>query len=149
MKLMKFLDKEIVKIGAHAEDAQQAIEQAGRLLLDENLIEESYINAMVDSYKNNGPYFVLAPSIAIPHARPEDGVKEASVSFLQLKEPVVFGHASNDPVRLVFGLGASSSDEHLELLRKLTGILNSKENIDCLTHAQGYDEIQNILEMGN
>ena len=29
---------------------------------------------MVQSYEVNGPYFVLAPAVAMPRARPEDGV---------------------------------------------------------------------------
>lgn len=144
---MNFLKRNIVKVGVEVADAEEAIEAAGALLLQEGLIEESYIEAMKDAYKENGPYFVLSPHIAIPHARPEDGVNEASVSFIQLKEPVVFGHASNDPVQLVFGLGASSSGEHLTLLKKLTGLLNDTNNIDKLINATCYDDIKNILEM--
>ncbi|MFC0299222.1 PTS sugar transporter subunit IIA [Virgibacillus soli] len=144
---MKFLEKSIVKVGVEVANAEEAIEAAGNLLTQAGLVESSYIEAMKHSYRNNGPYFVLAPSIAIPHARPEDGVNEASVSFVQLKEPVEFGHASNDPVRLVFGLGASSSDEHLTLLRKLTSLLNDSENVEKLIAATSYEDIKNILEM--
>ncbi|MBM7600011.1 PTS system mannitol-specific IIA component/PTS system ascorbate-specific IIA component [Virgibacillus halotolerans] len=144
---MRFLEPDIVKIGVEAADAESAIEAAGNLLLQEGLVEESYIEAMKEAYRKNGPYFVLAPHIAIPHARPEDGVNEASVSLIQLKEPIVFGHIMNDPVQIVFGLGASSSDEHLILLKKLTGLLNDTTNVEKLSNATSYDEIKNILEM--
>ncbi|WP_096272544.1 PTS sugar transporter subunit IIA [Paucisalibacillus globulus] len=146
---MKFLDSSIVKVGVEVGDAEEAIHAAGQLLVQEGLAEESYIEAMKNAYRKNGPYFVLAPHIAIPHARPEDGVNEASVSLIQLKEPVVFGHAMNDPVRLVFGLGASSSDEHLILLQKLTGLLNNPDNVNKLLEATKEEEIKTILEMGN
>nr|WP_269412607.1 PTS sugar transporter subunit IIA [Lentibacillus daqui] len=144
---MNFLEESMVKFGVDADDAESAIEAAGKLLLDEGLVEQTYIDAMKHAYIDNGPYFVLAPQIAIPHARPEDGVKEASVSFVQLKKPVVFGHSANDPVRLVFGLGASTSDEHLTLLKKLTGILNDTNNIATLKTATSYEDIKNILEL--
>lgn len=134
-------------MGAEVKDAQEAIEKAGMLLFNEDLVEKSYIEAMVRAYKENGPYFVLAPTIAIPHARPEDGVKEASVSFVQLKKPVIFGHASNDPVQLIFGLGASSSDEHLALLRKLTTLLNDPNNVEALVNATSYENVKQIIEM--
>lgn len=144
---MRFLEESIVKVGVEVSNAYEAIEAAGNLLAEDALIEESYIEAMKDAYKENGPYFVLAPHIAIPHARPEDGVKEASVSLVQLKKPVEFGHSFNDPVRLVFGLGASSSDEHLTLLRKLTTLLNDSANVENLTEATTYEEIRKIVEM--
>ncbi|TFJ91257.1 PTS sugar transporter subunit IIA [Lentibacillus salicampi] len=144
---MKFLDNRLVKVGAEVQTAEEAIKEAGNLLLKEGVIEETYVDAMVNAFKENGPYFVLAPKIAIPHARPEDGVKEASVSIVQLKEPVKFGHKTNDPVQLVFGLGAASSDEHLTLLKKLTGLLNDTRNVEALINADSLEDVQTILEM--
>lgn len=144
---MKFLDEKLVEVGVEVQSAQEAIKEAGRLLFLEDLVEESYIEAMVNAYQENGPYFVLAPRIAIPHARPEDGVKEASVSFVQLEKPVVFGHISNDPVQLVFGLGASSSGQHLELLRKLTTLLNDPDNVTELINAKSYEDVKKTLKM--
>ncbi|SDJ98265.1 PTS sugar transporter subunit IIA [Sediminibacillus albus] len=144
---MRFLEKGLVKVGAKAADAEDAIKQAGVLLADAKTVEDVYIDAMVQSFQENGPYFVLAPHIAIPHARPEDGVKEASVSLLQLKEPITFGHSSNDPVQLIFGLGASSSEEHIDLLKKLTQLLNKEENVNQLRTAASYHDIKTIIEM--
>jgi len=143
---VRFLDDGLIKIGVASQDGEAAIREAGNLLLNEKLIEKRYIDAMIDGYKEHGPYFVLAPGIAIPHARPEDGVNEASVSLLQLREPVTFGHETNDPVRIVFGLGATSSDEHLGLLTKLTKLLNNRENVDALIHADSVDAVQQLLE---
>lgn len=73
---------------------------------------------MVESYHENGAYFVIAPQIAIPHARPTDGVENSAVSLVVLKDGVNFGHAANDPVRLVFGLAATSSEAHLKVIQK-------------------------------
>src|SRR5699024_11659395 len=99
------------------------------ILLKEGVIESTYIEAMIQAYKKNGPYFVLAPHIAILHARPEDGVNEASVSLVRLEQPIELGHDSNDHVQMVFRLGASSNDEHLSVLRKLTTLLNDAERV--------------------
>ncbi|HLR69209.1 PTS sugar transporter subunit IIA [Virgibacillus sp. MSJ-26] len=144
---MRFLDNGLIKLGAEVQTAEEAIHEAGNLLLKEGVVKQTYIDAMLKAYKENGPYFVLAPHIAIPHARPEDGVTEASVSLLQLKTPVIFGHQSNDPVQLIFALGAASSDEHLTLLQKLTGLLNVGSNVEKLMNAVSLEEIKNILEM--
>lgn len=144
---MNFLEKNLIKLGVEVNNAEEAITAAGQLLLDEELIKPSYIEAMKQAYQKNGPYFVLAPQIAIPHARPEDGVNEAAVSLVQLKEPISFGHAINDPVRLVFGLGAASSSDHLTLLRRLTTLLNDTSNIDQLLQATTVDDIKKVIEM--
>lgn len=142
---MRFLEEQLVALNVEAASPKEAIRKVGGLLVSSNLVEEKYIDAMIDSYDENGPYFVLAPNIALPHARPEDGVKEASVSMIRLKHPIKFGHKTNDPVQFVFALGASSSDEHLELLKKITSLLNEPSHIEAITKAENYKEIQNLV----
>lgn len=145
---MRFIDQELTLLDLDVKGPEEAIREAGNLLYQQSLIQAKYIDAMVDSYRKFGPYFVLAPNIALPHARPEDGVMEASVSFLRLKKPVRFGHSTNDPVRLVFALGASSSEEHLKLLQRLILLLNHPENIGKLIEAKDYEEIKSLVKGG-
>lgn len=142
---MKFLEKNLVLLDVRAASPEEAIRKAGQLLVDGDLAEQTYVEAMVESFKKNGPYFVLAPQIALPHARPEDGVKEASVSFVRLENPVVFGNPANDPVQLVFGLGASSSDEHLQILQKLMLLLGNPESVEKLKQVSTYEEINELI----
>ena len=142
---MKFLEENLVAFDVEVSSPDEAIRVAGKLLVVGGATEERYVEAMVQSYHANGPYFVLAPQIALPHARPEDGVNEASVSFVRLKSPVVFGNAANDPVRFVFALGASSSNEHLEILQKLMTLLSSQENVKKLMEITSYSEMKQLL----
>ncbi|WP_028273428.1 PTS sugar transporter subunit IIA [Atopococcus tabaci] len=143
---MSFLDETLVRLNVQAENAEDAIRQSGRLLVEEGYAEEGYIQAMVDSYRENGAYFVIAPSVAIPHARPETGALESAISFVQLTEGVAFGHEANDPVRLVFGLSAASSEEHVKVIQKIAKLLGKKGNIDKLLEADSYDVIHQLKE---
>ncbi|MFC7395054.1 PTS sugar transporter subunit IIA [Scopulibacillus cellulosilyticus] len=142
---MKFLEKYLVEFDVDVSSPEEAIRAAGKLLAEKGLVEGNYVEAMVQSYHKNGPYFVLAPQIALPHARPEDGVKEASVSFLRLTNPIVFGSAANDPVKLIFALGASSSNEHIEILQKLMTLLSNQDNVKKLMEITSYYELEQIL----
>lgn len=142
---MKFLEEKLVALDIPAETPEAAIKAAGDLLVASDLVESGYVEAMVESYRENGPYFVLAPQIALPHARPEDGVKEASVAFVRLKDPVVFGSATNDPVSLVFALGASTSDEHLLVMKELVMLLNNPEKVERLKNINSYEELKIVL----
>lgn len=139
---MKFLDESLVALDVDVNTPEEAIKAAGQLLVDADLAEDRYVEAMIQSYHENGPYFVLAPRIALPHSRPEDGVKEACVSLVRLKGDVKFGHKTNDPVRLVFGLGASSGDEHLIVLQKLMDLIGSAHNVEKLLQVECYEELK-------
>lgn len=146
---MKFLTSGLIALDVDAADAAAAIRAAGELLVDTGAADPGYVDAMVASYKEKGPYFVLAPHIALPHAKPEDGVREASVALARLRQPVVFGHAKNDPVSLVFALGASSSEEHIALLRRLTSLLNNPAHVEQLKSASSTQEIEELLKQVN
>ncbi|WP_010274943.1 PTS sugar transporter subunit IIA [Paenibacillus senegalensis] len=142
---MKFLDKGLISLDYEAQDAADAIRKAGQLLVDSGAAKSRYIDAMLNSYEDKGPYFVLAPHIALPHAKPEDGVNEASVSMLRLKHPIAFGHQKNDPVHLVFALGASSSSEHIALLRRLTTLLSNPSQVEQLRSAATEQDVHDLL----
>lgn len=143
---MPFLSEEIVSISQTFQSAEEAIQAAGKLLVRAGYVEESYVTAMIESYRENGAYFVITPKVAIPHARFENGVKQAAVSLVVLREPVVFKHPTNDPVSLVFGLAATSSEEHLEVIKKIVQLLSDPQNIEALIQAKSYQKISRILE---
>lgn len=146
---MRFLDTSLISMDVEAKDAQEAIRAAGQLLVEIGAAEDSYVEAMLTAFQEQGPYIVVAPHIAIPHAKAESGVHEASVSFIRLKQPVAFGHPENDPVELVFALGSSSSSEHIDLLRRLTTLLNEPTNIEALKAARTPEDIEGLIQSSN
>lgn len=143
---MRFLDEKLVELGVVVKTPQEAIRRAGFLLVQEGIIKEEYVLAMVDSYEKQGPYIVLAPGIAMPHARPEMGVNSPGVSLVQLATPVEFGHSSNDPVYLVVALAGSTSEEHVGILHRLSLVLGNQDQVDVLKRAVSYKEVQKIVE---
>ena len=74
-----FLERDLVDLHVNAEDPEEAIREAGRLLAEAEAVSPGYVEAGLRNYRERGPYFVLAPHLAIPHARPEDGVEEPAL----------------------------------------------------------------------
>ena len=52
---------------------QEAIRLGAKPLLAQGIIEEAYIDAMIQNVLDNGNYIILLPQVAMPHARPEAG----------------------------------------------------------------------------
>jgi mannitol/fructose-specific phosphotransferase system IIA component (Ntr-type) len=145
MLLNELLHLNRIKIDIDATDWEEAIDAGGMILLEEGLIEPRYIQAIKESKEKFGPYIVIAPGIAISHSKPEDGVIRAGMSLIRLKNPVSFGHSSNDPVSLIFTLAATDNIRHLKALKQLMYILLNKEDLDKLFTAQGIDEIAKVI----
>ena len=108
--------------------------------------EPKYIEAMIRFIEELGPYIVIAPGLALPHARPEAGVKQTWFSLLTLKEPVEFGNEFNDPVYVVFCMAAKNKDEHIEALRQVATLCSEKEYFEKIKYAKNLTEIQDLLD---
>lgn len=143
--IIELLTEDLVKFNIKASNWAEAVREAGELLYRNNKIEKSYIDAMVKTVESMGPYIVMSPGIAMPHARPEAGVKEIGVAIVSLEKPVNFGSEDFDPVKLVIALCASESDVHIELLKDLTNILEDEDLINRIDNCKSDKDFRNLI----
>ncbi|MCA0971455.1 BglG family transcription antiterminator [Halobacillus litoralis] len=127
-------------------DWEEAIRLASSPLLEQQAIEDSYVEAMIQNVKELGPYIVIAPRIAIPHARPEAGVNRLSMSLLRLKEPVRFSEKEKHKAQLIFVLAAIDNQTHLKALSQLTEILSDEENITKLIDTDHQEQVVDLIQ---
>ena len=146
--LTDLLKEELIQQVDSVSTWQDAVGLAAQPLLAYGYIEESYIQAMIASINETGPYIVLAPKVAVPHASPDAGVHQLGISLLQVKEPVDFSEDDDDDkkVQLIFVLAAVDSTAHLRALQELALILDDEEAIDSLVAASDPREILAIIE---
>ncbi|AEB30184.1 transcriptional regulator MtlR [Carnobacterium sp. 17-4] len=152
--LTELLQEDLIKFTNKKMEWQEAISIAADPLLKEGYINGNYINAMISMVKKMGAYIVLAPKVAVPHARPEEGVAKLGVSLLHLDQPVDFNMDSeydeDKEVKLIFILAAVDSTGHLKALKQLSKILEDEENITELIDATNarelFNKINEILE---
>lgn len=141
--LLKAVDDRIL-VGASARDWVEAVRLAGELLVRSGVVEERYVEAMVKVTEELGPYAVLAPGIAMPHARPEDGAREVGLSLVMLREGVSFG-SPNDPVYVVIGFAAKDKTSHLKVLQQLAEFLSEPGVIEELMKVRSAEELKSLL----
>ncbi|AHG19645.1 PTS sugar transporter subunit IIA [Chania multitudinisentens RB-25] len=137
--------RQAISIDNPASNAAEAIQAAGQALCLAGACHPEYVQAMVASYQEFGPYFVIAPGLAMPHARPEQGAIKAQFSLVRLREPVVFGHAENDPVQVLLGLSATSSDRHIQLIQHIVTLLADEENLHTLMNSRDPEQLYQLI----
>lgn len=142
---LEILSADKVQIKEQVDNWEQGITLAAQPLLNQDYFEQSYITSMVDSVKKLGPYIVIAPEIAIAHARPNDEVNKIGLSLLKLNQHINFseeGHYAS----LIFVLSAVDNEGHLEILRHLATTLGDQEVVNQLLKAQEVKDILNIFK---
>lgn len=143
---MELLSEENIQFSSQKLSWEEAIRLAAQPLLTDGKINENYIQAMIDKVKEYGPFINIGNYLALPHARPEEGVIETGMSLLKLKYPVNLLDDSRHPVSIFICLAASDNSQHLEALAKLTRVLSQKENLQILLHSSNVEEINAVLE---
>lgn len=73
---------------------EDAVKTAGQLMEQTGAVDAEYTQAMMNGLHKHGPYMVVAPGVALLHARPQDGVKEVGMSLQIVPDGVAFGHPS-------------------------------------------------------
>lgn len=144
--LSEMTNERLMKLNIDAEDWKDAVRQAAEPLCREGKIEPRYIDAIIQSAEEAGPYFVITPHVALPHARPEMGALACAIGVATLTHPVKFGNADNDPVKYLFCLSATDNETHLSALVNLAGLLEDEGFYQFLDNAQSPEEIMEYLK---
>lgn len=142
----RLIASQTIRVRAHAADWESAIRLGGELMTTAGLAEPRYIDAIVENHRTIGPYFVIAPGIAMPHAKPENGVLKTGYALVTLDAPVAFGDPDNDPVDILIFAGAINREEHnQEAVPQIAELCDSEQYIDTLRAAESVAEIEQAL----
>lgn len=133
-----------IRVREKAADWEEAIRKAGAVLLSAGSITADYIENMVQSVRELGPYIVIMPGLALAHAAPCEAVIKSDVALITLESPVCFGSA-NDPVSVVLCLGCTDKTSHLDSLSQLAGMLLVEATVPEIAGAVSVDEVTQIL----
>ena len=145
--LRELLTVDMMELDVEVKDWKEAVRQAGALLYHRRIIEETYIQAMIDVVEKLGPYIVLWPGVALPHASTDKGVHRVGISFVRLKYPVPFGPPDKDPVKLIFALAAVDTSSHVMALLELTRMLSDCEKVKVLSRLPDNRQVEEFIAL--
>ena len=153
-KIMSFkeslIENNSIKLNVSAANWKDAIKVGTDMLEASGAIQPSYYQAITSSIEELGPYIVIAPNFAMPHARPEDGVNRTAFALVTLADPVYFD-GEDEPVKVMVTLAGSNSDEHMEGLMEVTQVLDDEEsetgiNLDKFLECKNNQDIFNVID---
>lgn len=134
-----------IDLGLHVPDWRSAVGAAGAALERSGSTGPGYTQRMVGVIEEFGAYVVIAPGLALAHARPGPDVLTEGLSVVTLADPVVFGHPHNDPVNVVLGLAVTTGDEHVHFVAELANVFNDASIIPALAAAADAGTVRSLL----
>ncbi|HFL2402383.1 TPA: transcription antiterminator [Clostridioides difficile] len=140
--LKELINAESVNIIKNVRDWKEAIKIASKPLLEDNSIEELYIENMIKSVEKYGPYIVLADRFALPHASSKEGVNKLAMSLLIVEDEV---DLLGKPVNIFMVLAAVDNTTHIRALASLSEMMYEEENVKLIING----DKSSILELIN
>ncbi len=140
------LTEELVTFEKGFDSWEDAIRASSKGLVEQGFIVESYVQSMIDSVKEFGPYIVIAPNIAMPHARPEAGSKKVGFAVTVCEDAVSFSDAPEHQARLLVTLSCVNADTHLKMLQVLVGVLGDDAKFNAILNAKTKQEIIELFK---
>ncbi|EGQ7928804.1 PTS sugar transporter subunit IIA [Vibrio vulnificus] len=144
------IENNSIKLQAQASNWRDAIKIGTDMLIASGAIEPCYHDAIINSVEELGPYICIAPNLALPHARPENGVNRTAFALVTLETPIYFD-GEDEPVDVLITLAGSSSDEHMEGLMEVTQVLDDEESdtgvdLDKLRRCRSLTDVFNVID---
>jgi PTS system ascorbate-specific IIA component len=146
LMLTQWLTPQHIRVVEHVSDWQEAVRLSAEPLLAEGAISPAYLDAIFTSHAELGPYYVLAPGLAMPHARPEQGANKNGLSLLHVKRGVRFAADENDPVYVVIMLCAVSGDDHIQMITALADVFSDESRLQQLLSASTLSAIEAVIQ---
>ncbi|PFG32120.1 PTS sugar transporter subunit IIA [Paramicrobacterium agarici] len=136
--------RNIVASGS-ATTRDEAIAEAGRVLVDAGAVTQRYVDAMREREETVSTY--MGNYLAIPHGTNEakDEIKASALSFIRYENPIDW---DGEEVRFVVGI-AGVENEHLEILSKIAIVFSEEDQVQQLIDADDADALYAVLEEVN
>lgn len=142
----EIISKNNIQIHQSASTWKEAIEVAGSTLVKSGDITSTYVQMMIDSVINLGPYIVLMPGFALAHSAPCKEVIHNCLSVAVFDNDILFG-SEKDPVRVVMVLASTDGESHVAKLQNIAMKLmdDGETFISSIINALSVDEVYNLL----
>lgn len=139
------IDNDSIQLGLIAKDWKEAVQLSVQPLIDSGAVKPEYYDAIIESTEQYGPYYILMPGMAMPHARPEAGVLRDSFSLITLREPVQFSDGKE--VSILVTLAATSSKIHNSVaIPQIVALFDLKDSITRLNSCKTKDDVLSLID---
>lgn len=134
-----------IKVPGTATTKDEAIREAGQILVDAGAVTPAYVDAMFEREKSISTY--MGNFLAIPHGTNEakDAIKASALSVVRYDPPIDW---DGNEVRFAVGI-AGVNNGHLEILGKIAVIFSDMDEVDKMIAAGSAEDVYTLLNAVN
>ncbi|MFD1334402.1 BglG family transcription antiterminator [Oceanobacillus iheyensis] len=144
LDLHEFIIPKHITLRESVPSFEDAIRLCAEPLLKSGHIEQHYVEAAI-RHSQEDSYIAIGPHVAIPHAAPEDGVRQVGMSLLRIKNGVTYGEEGHQ-IKLMVMIAAVDKQQHIHALMQLMKVASSETILPKLVQANSKQYIHQLIE---
>ncbi|WP_438790312.1 BglG family transcription antiterminator [Enterococcus sp. DIV0756] len=138
LSLVDILSPSFIQLTITSNSWEEAFYVAATPLIEAEIVSRRYIDKIIQTTYQEGPYMVISENVALPHARPEDGARDVGLGITVLKQPIkILGRT---PMKYIFTLAAVDNKKHLTALAELVALIDRTDFFQMLDTATSPEE---------
>ncbi|HEX5090480.1 MAG TPA: PTS mannitol transporter subunit IICBA [Nocardioides sp.] len=137
------LARQSIVLGGSARTRDDAITEAGNLLVAAGAVDVAYVAAMHE--RETSVSTAMGNSLAIPHGTNEakELIRRTAISFVRYDQPIDW---NGKPAEFVLGI-AGAGDDHLALLSRIAETFTDQDAVARLRAAATPDDVLAVLDV--
>ena len=134
-----------IRVPGTARSKDDAIREAGGMLVDAGAVTPAYIDSMFEREQSVSTY--MGNYLAIPHGTNEskESIKRSALSVIRYDEPIDW---DGNEVRFALGI-AGYQGGHMDILSRIAIVFSDTDEVDKLLAAGSAQEIFDLLNAVN
>lgn len=142
--LSQMISPSVVQVEMNECDWKHAIRLGSKPLLENNSIDNSYVEDMISTIDRIGPYFIIGDDFALAHASPEAGVNRLAVSVTVFTKPV---HVSERQFRVLLVLTPIDKKSHINIIADINQIIADNDKYSRIKNVRTKEALLELLKL--
>lgn len=140
--LIDILTEESVCLNGTATEKEDAIREAGEILVNMNCVGSEYIESMLQREHDFSTYLGNGAAIAHGTVWGRTRIRKTGVALVRYPDGIPFGEETATMVFAAAGVG----DDHMDLVQQICVAIQNETVIKALHEAETYDEVHEALK---
>jgi len=126
-------------------DWQTSVHQAAAPLLTQGLINDAYIESMIEMINYYGPYNFIAEGVVLLHAKPIDGVTQLGVAMGISPQGISYDDQHRKIAHIVMVLSMEDDEKHLSVLKDLAEVFSVQLNMELVSRMENPQQVMEFI----
>ncbi|WP_368487191.1 PTS sugar transporter subunit IIA [Spiroplasma sp. DGKH1] len=145
--MMKLFNKKLINYTDQpVSDWQTGVHLGSQLLINHGYVTPDFPTKVIKITDELGPYYVIAPQLALLHINVDPAILKTGISFTYFKNPIIFKDEPKYHVNFCLALAAVDGNSHMGLLQAVATLFTNQQFLQELKNCSSQKELVKIIK---